>query len=60
MLAQIAPLLLFQRLSPKLKFKKNLFDKNFQIKISKICSTVLCVLARRSRVPSFVRIREKL
>jgi len=38
LLAYRAPLLLFQRLSSNLKFKK--IAKNFKIKISKICSTI--------------------
>jgi len=49
---------LLQKLSSYLKFKK--FAKNFKIKVSKICSTVVCISAHRSCVPSFVKIRQKL
>jgi len=43
---------MFQRLIPNLKYKKK-FAKNFEIKISKICSTDVCVglLVHRSRMP---------
>ena len=51
--ASTAQLLLFQRPSPNLKLKKN------PHKISKICSTTLCVLANRWRVPISLRIKEK-
>jgi len=36
--------------------------KNFKMNelISKLCSAVFCALAQRSRVPSFVRMGEKL
>jgi len=36
------------------------FTKNFKTKVSKIRSIVLCVLAHKTCVQSFVRIGEKL
>jgi len=51
-------LLLFQRISPHVKCQK--FAKNFKSKISEICSTVLCILAHKKCVTSFIKIREKL
>jgi len=52
-----ATLLLFQSLSPNLKLKKNrqkILNQNFDNLFHPFC-----VLAHRSRVPSFMRITEK-
>ena len=46
--------------APAVPVKCIKFAKDFKSKISKICPRFFCILAHRSRVPSFVRIREKL
>ena len=44
-------------IAPMLNFKN--VPKYFKIEILKICSALLCTLAHRSHVPSFVRIRKQ-